>query len=555
MGPQAVVAEAIFSPSWHHTGMRSKLLHRCRPWVLALGLAALLLPVAAQPAAAATPNLPALGDASALTLAQERRLGDEIVRSLFRSPDFLDDPLLHDYLQTIWQPLMQAAQRRGDVSPELAERFAWELLLSRDRSVNAFALPGGYLGLHLGLLAISTSADEIAAVLAHELAHVSQRHIARLFERRQQQTPWVIGAMILGALAANASRNADVASAAVMGGQAVALQGQLNFSRDMEREADRVGLGIATEAGFDGRGFVTLFDKLQAAARLNDGGSFPYLRTHPMTAERSADMQARLHELEPLRQTQSPIPAPVHALMAARARVLSETGSERLQALAATLRPAAGAPAAAPARMAAGGNLESGELGRLYAATLAAARLREPALALQGLQQLQALAPTDPATDELLRWLQLELLLLLPPQALPVAQQQALAELLQAALQSERRAALLLAAQASLQHGPEQQRLAIARLQVRTSLHPNDALAWQTLAGLHLAQQQPVRAARAEAEARLAQLDAPGALLRLRAARQLGQGATAVDHIEQSIIDARLRHVEELVREQALPWR
>ncbi|MDO8274725.1 MAG: M48 family metalloprotease, partial [Serpentinimonas sp.] len=389
------------------------------------------------------------------------------------------------------------------------------------------------------------------AVLAHELAHVSQRHIARLFERRQQQTPWVIGAMILGALAANASRNADVASAAVMGGQALALQGQLNFSRDMEREADRVGLGIMTEAGFDGRGFVTLFDKLQAAARLNDGGSFPYLRTHPMTAERSADMQARLHELEPLRQTQSPIPAPVHALMAARARVLSETGSDRLQALAATLRPAAGAPATAAVGHARGPE----ELGRLYAATLAAARLREPALALQGLRQLQAHEPADPATQEQLRWLHLELLLLLPPQALPLAQQQALNDLLAAALQSERRAALLLAAQASLQQGPERQRLAIARLQARTSLHPGDALAWQTLAGLHLAQQQPVRAARAEAEARLAQLDAPGALLRLRAARQLGQGATAVDHIEQSIIDARLRHVEELVREQALPWR
>ena len=545
-----MVAEAIFSPSWHHTGMRSKLLHRCRPWALALGLA-VLLPAAAQPAAAATPNLPALGDASALTLAQERRLGDEIARTLFRSPDYLDDPLLHDYLQAIWQPLLQAAQRRGEVSPELAERFAWELLLSRDRSVNAFALPGGYLGLHVGLLAISTSANEIAAVLAHELAHVSQRHIARLFERRQQQAPWVIGAMILGALAANASRNADVASAAVMGGQAVALQGQLNFSRDMEREADRVGLGIATEAGFDGQGFITLFDKLQAAARLNDGGAFPYLRTHPMTAERSADMQARLYELAPLRQSQSPIPAPVHALMAARARVLSETGSDRLQALAATLRPAAGAPATPTL----GRTLTPEELGQLYAATLAAARLREPALALLGLRQLQAHEPTDPATQEQLRWLNLELLLLLPPQALPLAQQQALSDLLAAALQSERRSALLLAAQASLQHGAERQRLAIARLQARTSLHPGDALAWQTLAGLHLAQQQPVRAARAEAEARLAQHDASGALERLRAARQLGQAASAVDHIEQSIIDARLRHVEERVREQALPMR
>jgi len=226
------------------------------------------------------------------------------------------------------------------------------------------------------------------------------------------------------------------------GGQAVALQGQLAFSRDMEREADRVGLDIMTEAGFDGRGFITLFSILQAAARLNDGGAFPYLRTHPMTAERSADIEARLHDLGPARQAQSPVPAPVHALMAARARVLSETGSDRLHALAATLR----APNAGPAASHLAPALESGELGRLYAATLAAARLREPALALQGLQRLQALAPTEPATQEKLRWLQLELLLLLPPQALPLAQQQQLSALLQAALQSERRAAAKVAA-------------------------------------------------------------------------------------------------------------
>jgi len=525
---------------------------RCALLALGLALAASVGSVAAaQPGASATSvlattastatsALPALGDAAALGLSEERRLGDEIARALYRSPDFLDDPLLHDYLQAIWQPLMQAAQRRGEVTPELAERFAWELLLSRERSVNAFALPGGYLGLHLGLLAISTSADEIAAVLAHELAHVSQRHVARLIEMREQQTPWVIGAMILGALAANAARNTDIVSAAVAGGQAVALQGQLNFSRDMEREADRVGLAIAHEAGFDGRGFVTLFDKLQAAARLNDAGAFPYLRTHPMTAERSADMQARLYELGPARHS-GPVSPHQHALMAARARVLSETGSERLQALAATLRSPASEPSAQATPEA---------LGRLYAATLAAARLRESALALQGWRQLQALPLADPAAREALRWLHLETLLLLPPQALDAAQQQQLGELMRAALQSPSRAALLLAAQASLRHGPAEQRLAIGRLQARTSLHPNDALAWQTLAGLHLAQQQPVRAARAEAEARLAQLDAPGALERLRAAQQLARAGPALDHIEQSIIDARLRYVTELAQQQ-----
>ena len=98
--------------------------------------------------------------------------------------------------------------------------------------------------------------------------------------------------MILGMLAARA--NTGVANAAVVGSQAVAAQTQLNFSRDMEREADRVGFGVLTGAGIDGHGFVDIFDKLQQAARHYDDGSFPYLRSHPLTSERIADMRARL---------------------------------------------------------------------------------------------------------------------------------------------------------------------------------------------------------------------------------------------------------------------
>ena len=132
----------------------------------------------------------------------------------------------------------------------------------------------------------------LATVLGHELSHVTQRHISRLVTQEKRQAPWVIGAMILGALATR--KNPDAANAVISGSQAVAVQGQLNFSRDMEREADRIGFGVLTQAGFDPQGFVTMFDKLQQAARLNDNGSFPYLRTHPMTTERSADLQARL---------------------------------------------------------------------------------------------------------------------------------------------------------------------------------------------------------------------------------------------------------------------
>ena len=107
-----------------------------------------------SPQAAAQVGLPTLGDTSDLTTSAERRLGDRIIRELYRDPDYVDDPVVADYVQGIWHPLLAAAKARGELSAELDERFAWEILLGRDRTVNAFALPGGYLGVHLGLIGV-----------------------------------------------------------------------------------------------------------------------------------------------------------------------------------------------------------------------------------------------------------------------------------------------------------------------------------------------------------------------------------------------------------------
>ena len=331
-----------------------------------------------------TNALPTLGNSEGISLSAERRLGDRIARELYRDADYLEDPVLDEYIQRLWMPLVKAAAARGELSPELQERFAWRILLGRDRSVNAFALPGGYLGVHLGLIAVVSSNDELASVLAHELSHVTQRHIARSMDEQSKMTPLVIGSMILGAIAL--SKNPQAAQGLIVGGQAAAIQSQLSYSRDMEREADRVGYGVLADAGYDPQGFVGMFGKLQQAAGLNDNGAFPYLRSHPLTTERIADMQARVQ----LNPAASRVAADVsQAMLAARAKVLSQNSTEALKAW--TQDSKATSPQATPAQKA----------GALYAATLSHLQLRDMAAAERQLQALLKTVADDPAAHRL----------------------------------------------------------------------------------------------------------------------------------------------------------
>ncbi len=482
--------------------------------------------------------LPSLGDGLELAAATERRLGDRIAMSIYRDPDYLDDPLLGDYLQAIWAPLMAAARDRGELGPELEDRFAWDLLLVRDRSVNAFALPGGYMGVHTGLIAVVSSADELAAVLAHELSHVTQRHISRLMTKQQQQTPWVIGAMILGALAA--SKSPDAANAAIVGGQALAVQGQLNFSRDMEREADRVGFGVMTQAGFEGQGVSGMFEKLQQAARLNDNGAYPYLRSHPLTTERIAEARARLQTGEPAGQKRTALSAlepQFHAMMSARARVLGSPGVDGLRSM------------LAEGQRASTESVPNEKLpvlaGRLYGGALAASRLREETVAFALLTRLKSVAvqTTGAVRAANLLAIELETAAGRPGEAVGAVK----------LLQGATRAELLIGGRAMLASG---QIAGLADvLQTWVVTHPKDAQAWQMLSEVWSRQGEAVRSIRADAESRVAQLDYPAALDRLKAAQDMlrfGQAGVAGRnaHIDASIIDTRTRQISNLIREQ-----
>lgn len=489
------------------------------PWSFRwVGLWALVAPMTM-----AQPVLPSLGDEQGMPIATERRLGDSIAQSIYRDPDFVDDPVLDDYLNLLWQPLFKAAKERGDIGPELAERFAWELVISRDKRINAFALPGGYMGVNLGLIAATDNAPEIASVMAHELSHVSQRHIARLIARQDQQSPWLLGTMILGVLAAGANANVDVANALIMGGQAAAVQSRLGFSRDMEREADRIGFAILEQAGLDVQGFVTMFSKLHQASRLNDTGAFPYLRSHPLSDERMADMRNRLPAV-PVAPTWV-APEGLHALMAARALVLAETSAERWQAWL-TLGQQARADSAARVR-----------------AILSAHRLGQHALAIRearGLARDLADTPLQTVANNLL------VEMLMAPAWVADAQTRAdWAAHAQRSMTHTDRATVLWGVQAHMALG--QWATAAERLRPWVVKYPRDALAWQLLSQAQWQQGQRVAALRAEAESRVAVMDFQGGLDRLKAAKTIkGSGQ---DEWEQIIVETRLRQVEERLRE------
>nr|WP_157090378.1 M48 family metalloprotease [Polaromonas jejuensis] len=499
----------------------------------------------AQAPGGAAGSLPSLGDNSELGTAAERRIGDRIAVSIYRDPDYVDDPVLGDYLQGIWQPLLAAARARGELSAELDERFAWELFLVRDRSINAFALPGGYFGVHLGLISTVSNADEMAAVLGHELSHVTQRHISRLMTQQSRQMPWMIAAMVLGALAAG--KSGDVAGAAIVGGQAVAAQNQLNFSRDMEREADRVGFGVMTDAGFESRGVASMFEKLQQAARLNDNGSFPYLRSHPLTTERIAGAQARVQlasvdAAKPSKEKEVEAGKAhlLHGMMAARARILAVPGVDALRAMVAEAqhRGASLQPLQSPASAA---NIR--DAGALYAGALAAAQLRDFAGARGFLTRLKPLTADIQRANDAVELLAIEIDLLagkVPPSA----------SSFDMAKTTSRADVLTQAKSLTAAHRAKE---VSDRLQTWVAAHPKDAMAWQLLAVAYGNQNQSVRAIRADAESRAAQLDYAAALDRLKAAQaQMRSKPDSADYVEGSIIDTRARQIESLLKEQVL---
>ncbi len=506
---------------------------RSRRWLAALcaaGLLAPTLPLHAQN------NLPALGDAATedFGVATERRIGEQIMREIRRDPAYLDDPLLLEYVQGIWSPLVGESRREGHVTPDIDSRFAWEAFLVRDRSVNAFALPGGYVGVHLGLIAITASRDELASVLAHELSHITQRHIARGIANSKRQSMIGLAALLIGIIAASRTNSADAANAAIVGSQAGMMQGQLNFSRDMEREADRIGFQLLAGAGFAPSGMAAMFEKLDQAARLNDNGGYPYLRSHPLTSERIGEARARLGTA-PAKPAPGPVGASAeHALAQARARVLMDTRVDALrrwQSLDLTRSDLTA----------------SQKLADAYSSALASVLLRETERADGSLARLHSLIAASARPEgRATRWLAM-----LQAQALLArGDANGAAAAMKSLASDTSRAVQLMNADLALAGagGETALRRSAEELQTRVAVQPGDASAWATLGRVWAKLGEPLRSLRAEGESVYALGDLRGAIDRLRAGQHVARPGNPSDFIEVSVIDARLRDIQAQLR-------
>ncbi|MGH6885627.1 MAG: M48 family metallopeptidase, partial [Geminicoccales bacterium] len=245
--------------------------------------------VGAAPALAQTTGseLPDIGTpaSTTLSLADEYKIGLMIVRGLREAGQIVEDPEINEYLQSLGMRLASQAH-------EGAHRFTFFAV--SDSSINAFALPGGFIGVNAGLVKATRSEAELAGVLAHEIAHVTQRHIARSIQNAGRANMASLAAMLAAILlGATTGVPADAVLGGVTAAQGLAAQSQINYTRANEAEADRVGIGILSAAGFDPVGMPEFFGTMQQRAG-GAGRNIPdLLRSHPVTSERIAETRDR----------------------------------------------------------------------------------------------------------------------------------------------------------------------------------------------------------------------------------------------------------------------
>jgi len=269
-------------------------MSRACPFSFLLVLACTLL--AGAPARAVDTQLPSMGSSAGRVASpqEQRQYGFYVLHELRNQGEVLDDALLNDYLNALGYRLVS-------YSPQPEQPFTFFVV--RDPSINAFALPGGFVGVNAGLITTTSSESELAAVLAHEISHVTQQHLVRAVEAEQKYAPLMVLAMV-GALVAASHQNPNNTSNSEMGAiataQGLAQQMEINFTRADESEADRVGIQTLAKANFDPDAMAGFFARMQKALRPGfDENDVPaLLMDHPVTVERISEAKARAETLK-----------------------------------------------------------------------------------------------------------------------------------------------------------------------------------------------------------------------------------------------------------------
>lgn len=232
-------------------------------------------------------NLPNLGrDTSTLSDLDEEKLGRSFIRTARKNMKFIEDPELTHYLTALGNLIA----RNGD-EPDSIFHF----YLIDNEVLNAFAVPGGHIAVNTGLIMATESEAELASVLAHEVVHVTQHHLARMLSRAQDQKLPLIAAVVAAVLLGG-----EAGQAALVAANANAIENRLEYSRIFEREADGIGIQILVKAGFDARAMPSFFERLQRWSRVYDSNAPEFLRTHPITSDRIADTAARADTYPPI---------------------------------------------------------------------------------------------------------------------------------------------------------------------------------------------------------------------------------------------------------------
>ena len=270
-------------------------------------------------------DLPDIGSpaSSVLSLDDEYRIGLQIVRQLRDEGQVIDDPESTEYLQALGSRIV--AQATGDS----AQRF--QFFFVRDDTINAFALPGGFIGVNYGLVLATRNEAQLAGVLAHEIAHVTQRHIARRVRSQGRQSIATMAAILASILLGAATGSSDAAMGGISMAQGAAMQQQINFTRANENEADRVGMGFLAAAGFDPYGMPDFFETMGRRTSLaaSSRNALPeILQSHPVTTNRIAESRSRAAQYKDIKQVAESVS---YSLTRERLRVLTASPEDNVR--------------------------------------------------------------------------------------------------------------------------------------------------------------------------------------------------------------------------------